>query len=317
MSTITERIDAITHIPAVRLAKVIPAPKSVKVELTASCDFRCSFCATSYDLRKKGHMPLPFFKSISKEMRTAGVEELGLFYLGESMLYPHLAEAVEWAKKECSYPYVFLTTNGRLATPEKVTALFYAGLDSLKFSFNSADAKQMKEITQVDAFDRVVANIQAAKAKRDMVWDQTGHKCGLYASSILYDGEQGERMEKAVGLIRDYVDEHYWLPLYSQHTLTTGASEAKGFAPTAGNRGRVGGLVDPLPCWAVFSEGHITFDGKLTACCFSHTEEFTMADLSDTPFIEGWNSLAFQALRKAHLARDVGGTPCAGCVAYV
>ena len=314
--SITARIDAVTRIPAAYRAEGIPPPRAVKIELTAACDFKCFFCATSHGLREKGHMDFDLFKRLAGEMREAGVEELGLFYLGESMLYARLADAVEYAKRQCGYPYVFLTTNGRLATPERTTALFYAGLDSLKFSFNSADGKQMKEITQVDAFDKVVNNIRAAKARRDMVADQTGHRCGLYASSILYEGAQRDEMERAVDLIREYVDEHYYLPLYSQHTLTTPQSTERGYVPTAGNMGRIGGLVPPLPCWAVFTEGHVTYDGKLTACCFSHTEDFTMGDLTATPFLEAWNSQAFQALRKAHLRKDVSGTPCAGCVAY-
>ena len=47
-----------------------------------------------------------------------------------------LEDALERVKRECGYPYVFLTTNGRTATPERVRACIEAGLDSLKFSFN-------------------------------------------------------------------------------------------------------------------------------------------------------------------------------------
>ena len=316
MESITKRIDAVVNIPPEYLAEELPPPKSVKVELTAQCDFKCFFCATSHGLREKGSMDLDFFKRIAQEMRGAGVEELGLFYLGESMLYPQLAEAVEFAKHEAQIPYVFLTTNGRLAKAEKLRALFYAGLDSLKFSFNSADGKQMKEVTQVDAFDQVVENIRRAKIERDQVWAQTGHKCGLYASSILYEGAQRDRMEKAVESILPSVDEHYYLPLYSQHMLTANESEEKGYVPTAGNMGRIGGMVPPLPCWVVSREGHVTWDGLLTACCFSHTEEFTMGDLNNETFMEAWNSQKFRALRKAHLDKDVTGTPCESCVAY-
>ena len=39
-----------------------------------------------------------FFRRIVREMREAGVEELGVFYLGESFLCPWLAEAIRYAK---------------------------------------------------------------------------------------------------------------------------------------------------------------------------------------------------------------------------
>jgi len=64
----------------------------------------------------------------------------------------------------------------------------------------------------------------------------------------------------------------------------------------------------------VFTEGHITWDGKLSACCFDHNDTFTMADLTKTPFMEGWNSEKFQALRLSHLKKDIIGTPCEKCL---
>ena len=74
---------------------------------------------------------------------------------------------------------------------------------------------------------------------------------------------------------------------------------------------------DPLPCWSVFTEGHITADGKLSACCFGHgvDDDMVMADLNEVPFLTGWNSEKYQALRAAHLRKDVTGTPCETCAA--
>ncbi|MFA6021734.1 MAG: radical SAM/SPASM domain-containing protein [Rhodospirillales bacterium] len=310
---ITERIDNITLIPAhYRMAKP-PCPPSVKIELTARCDLACFFCATSQRLRDKRDMDWDFLIRLMGEMRDAGVEELGMFYLGESMLYPRLPEAIDAAKNRFGYPYVFLTTNGRLATPDRLKACFEAGLDSLKFSFNWADPEQAKEITRVDCFDDVVANIRAAKAIRDEVAERTGHRCGLFASSIQYDGEQRERMERAVDCILPFVDQHYWLPLYGQAGLTTGE---RGTMPVAGNVGRADAMRQPLPCWSLFTEGHVTWDGHLAACCFDHDGRFDMGDLKTTGFMQAWHSVPFQSLRQANLEENVVGTVCDDCIAY-
>lgn len=309
---ITERVDAITRIPEDYRSAVPPCPKSVKIELTALCDFKCFFCATGFKLRHKADMDFDFLCRLLVEMREAGVEEIGMFYLGESFLYKRLPEAIAYAR-ELGYPYIFLTTNGRLATPDRVKACMEGGLDSLKFSFNWADPAQCKEITGVDAFEKVVANITAACEVRDEVEARTGHRCGVYASSIKYDGEQQARMEKAVERIRPYLDTHYWLPLYGQAGLTAGV---RGTTPVAGNVGRLNNMRDPLPCWSVFTEGHVTYDGKLAACCFDHDGRFDMGDLNDTPFMEAWRSQPFQALRAANLKKDVTGTACEKCIAY-
>jgi MoaA/NifB/PqqE/SkfB family radical SAM enzyme len=307
---ITEKIDHITLIPDnYRLAKP-PVPKSVKIELTARCDFQCFYCASSFRLRDKRDIDWEFYTRIVKEMHEAGVEELGVFYLGESFIYPRLAEAIKFAK-EVGFKYVFLTTNGRLATADKLQACMAAGLDSLKFSFNNATPEQFEEVTRVKGkeFYTIIANIKEARRLRD----ENGYQCGLYASSIQYDGDQQERMANAVKEILPYVDEHYWLPLYGQAGLTAGA---KGTVPSAGNQGRIGALRPPLPCWALFTEGHITYDGHLAACCFDHDGRFNMGDLTQMSFMEAWQSLKFQALRQANLLKDVTGTVCEKCIAY-
>jgi MoaA/NifB/PqqE/SkfB family radical SAM enzyme len=285
-------------------------PKSVKIELTARCDFQCFYCASSFRLREKHEMEWDFSTRSVKEMHDAGVEELGVFYLGESFLYPKLAEAIQYAK-DVGFSYIFLTTNGRLSTPDKLQACMAAGLNSLKFSFNNATPEQFQEVTKVKAadFHTIIANIKAARQIRD----EHGYKCGLYASSIQYDGEQQEKMANAVAEILPYVDEHYWLPLYGQAGLTSGA---KGTTPSAGNQGRVGALRPPLPCWALFTEGHITYDGHLAACCFDHDGRFNMGNLNEMSFMDAWHSAPFQALRQANLLEDVTGTVCEKCIAY-
>jgi MoaA/NifB/PqqE/SkfB family radical SAM enzyme len=307
---ITERIDRITHIPEYYRTVTPPVPKSVKIELTARCDFQCFFCASSFRLREKRDIDWDFYLKITKTMRDAGVEELGVFYLGESFIYQKLVDAIQYAK-QIGYPYVFLTTNGRLATAEKIRSCMEAGLDSLKFSFNNATPEQFQEVTgtQANGFYTIIDNIKSARHIRD----KYGYRCGIYASSIQYDGEQQQKMENAVSTILPYVDEHYWLPLYGQAGFTTGA---KGTTPIAGNQGRIGALRPPLPCWALFTEGHITYDGHLAACCFDHDGRFSMGDLTQVDFMKAWHSEKFQALRQANLNRDVTGTVCEQCIAY-
>jgi len=315
--SITERIDAITAIPPERRQLIVPPPRSVKIEITARCNYACSFCAHADGLREEGDMDAVMFNSIVCELKAIGVEELGLFFLGESMMKSDLPVYIKRAK-DIGIPYVFLTTNGSLAKPSRMRQCFDAGLDSLKFSLNYANKEQFHDIARVNPllFDIMMNNIKAAKDVRDEVFFRTGKLCKLYASYIEYDGEQGERMKGIVDELRPLLDEVYALPLYSQAELVGDVARGKGWSLTAGNRGRADALRDPLPCWSLFTEGHITWDGKLVGCCFSHDDSFTMGDLKQDPFMTCWNSDAFQRLRAANLKRDVRGTACETCVAY-
>jgi MoaA/NifB/PqqE/SkfB family radical SAM enzyme len=307
--SISARIDNITKITGKYSHEVIPAPHSVKIELTARCNFKCTFCVKS--LREEsGDMDRAFYSRIIREMRYEGVSEIGLFYIGESFTCKWLPEAIKEAK-DVGYPYVFLTTNGAAALPSIVKRCMENGLDSLKFSLNFYDANQLSSIAQVNEvnFRKQIEHLKEARQIRD----KYGYSCGIYASSIAFDGEQGEKMAKVIEEIKPFVDEHYFLPLYGM----SGASKEHGWKPQPGNPGRLDNMRDPLPCWAVATEGHITKDGLLAACCFGSGIDgnLIMGDLNKQAFMEAWNSPKFQELRRAHFKKDVRGTPCEDCAA--
>lgn len=307
MNKITERIDTITGLSEAYRGTVLPAPRSVKIEITATCNLHCSFCTKSLH-KDSGDMDRALYNRLIREMRDAGVEELGVFYIGESFTCKWLPEAIAEAK-QVGFPYVFLTTNGTAAAPNKVRECMEAGLDSLKFSLNFYDASQMASIAKVSKtfWRRAIDNLKAAR----LVRDSGNFKCGLYASSIAFDGIQGQAMQEVVDEVKPYVDEHYWLPLYGM----SGASKAAGWKPQPGNPGRLDNPRPPMPCWSVFTEGHVTKDGLLSACCFGNgsTDALAMADLKQVSFMDGWNSQKYQDLRAAHLAMDVSGTACKEC----
>lgn len=315
--SITARIDAITDIPVAYRVPAPPAPRSVKIELTGRCNYRCGFCALRMrEVQPKGDMDFALFQRITTEMRAAGVEEIGLFFLGESFMAPELlVRAIRWCKGELGFPYVFLTSNASLADPEDVEECMAAGLDSLKWSVNAADDAQFERVMGVRAkyYRKALRNIREAWEVRR--WGK--YKTRLYASSIRLDGEQRERMTALLDqYVRPYVDEWYELPLYSMGSVATQREAELGYKPTAGNQGRIGALREPLPCWSAFTEGHVTADGILSACCFDADGRFAMADLKDQEFLAAWHAARFQALRAAHLAGDVTGTVCQDCVAY-
>lgn len=317
MKSITDRIDSTTRIPPSHLKAAPPAPRSVKIEISPRCNYRCGFCALrTREVQPKWDMDFDLFKRITREMRDAGVAEVGVFYLGESFMNPKLlVDCIAYLKKDLAMPYVFLTSNASMAFPEAVEACMRAGLDSLKWSINAADEAQFEEVMGVAGklFHRALENVQSAWEVRQ----RGGYATGLYASSIRYDGAQFAKMEQLLNeRVRPWVDQHYWLPLYSMGSFATQREEDLGYRPTAGNQGRLGALRDPLPCWSAFTEGHVTAEGKLSACCFDATANWTMGDLTKLSFMEAWNSQPFVELRAAHLKKDVRGTVCENCIAY-
>ena len=127
MALITERIDKTTHIPPEYRRTTLPAPRSVKIEISPRCNYRCGFCALrTRETQPRWDMDFGLFKRITREMREAGVEEIGVFFLGESFMNPRLlVDRVQYLKADV--PYVFLTSNASMAFSEAVEACMEAG----------------------------------------------------------------------------------------------------------------------------------------------------------------------------------------------
>lgn len=304
---ISNKIDHTVKIPPEYFSETPPPPVAVKIDLTRTCNYKCSFCFHSQLDKKKGKMDFELYKKIVQNLYDIGVREIAPFFFGESFLNADLPESIKFAK-DVGIEYVFLTTNGSIATGDKIEKCFKAGLNSLKFSLNYADENQFSEVARVDKKNwfRMKENIKEARRIRDA----GNYDCGLFASYILYDGEQQEKMQETLDEISPYLDEIYALPLYNQ------ASKIKkdGWAFSGGNQGRADNPVDPIPCWALFREGHINYDGTLCACCFSVDDAFNMGDITKETFMEAWHSEKFKELRRAHLNYDVRNTPCEGCI---
>jgi MoaA/NifB/PqqE/SkfB family radical SAM enzyme len=313
---ITERIDNITRIPEDFRRPDPPAPKSVKIEITGRCNFRCGYCPLVTRKQKGRDMDIKLLRKITGEISDLGISEVGVFFMGESFSSPDLlVKAIKILKRDLGIPYVFLTSNGSLADQKTVARCMMSGLDSLKWSCNIANKEQFSKIVNVRAslFDKVFENIQRAHETRE----KYGYKTKLYASSIHYDDEQQDLMEDLLReKVRPYVDQHYWLPLYSMGSLATAKEKELGLQPIAGNVGRYDNPVPPIPCWTLFTEAHIMSDGRMTGCCADATGEWVMGDLSKESFMEAWHSGEFQKLRANHLKGIVKGTKCAKCVIY-
>jgi MoaA/NifB/PqqE/SkfB family radical SAM enzyme len=143
MKGIKQPTEEFSRVPAGLRIDRPPFPKSAKLEVTSRCDLNCFFCQHTYDTQKSGDIEPALLSRLLRELRELGVEDLGLFWIGEPLLNGALNEHIAEAKA-LSFPYVFITTNGRLATEECLEPLFEAGLDSIKFSFNADDAESYR-----------------------------------------------------------------------------------------------------------------------------------------------------------------------------
>jgi pyruvate-formate lyase-activating enzyme len=291
---IVERVAETTRIPKEQLSEKPPFPNKMKIELTARCDLKCYFCSLTYKPRDKGDIKKEQIERVIDEAKELGVRDLGMFWLGESVLVPELPDYVAYAKK-VGIEYVFITTNGRMANKARMSRLIDSGVDSIKFSFNAPTRETYKEVTGVDAFDQVVEHIRSTSAVRG---DRKKPK--LYASTT-YHPDRPQDFQISRALVEPYVDQHYPLPLYGvQRSDERDARK----------------LSDMLPCWSLFTEPHISFEGNMSACFCDHDPRLFMGNVFESGLLGAWHSEKFVELRRKHLAGDAKDSPCSTCIAY-
>jgi radical SAM protein with 4Fe4S-binding SPASM domain len=242
-----------------------------------------------------------------EELKNLDVEEVGLFWMGEPLMNNDLPEYVSYAK-DIGIKYVFITTNGLLAKQRMMEKLFESGLDSIKFSINAPTREKYVSMCGVDGFEKVVSNIKGTWQLRG-----DGRRPLLYASSIVEPGKK-EEFDVINSIIGPYVDQHYPIRLYGKQKI---ARQGERYSVIDSPKEELRTLESMLPCWCLFTEPHISRDGYLGACHNSLDSKFFMGNLNEVSIMDAWHSEKYMALRRKHLLKDVKGSVCENCAAFV
>src|SRR5512139_3638897 len=98
MGAVADQVARLRDLAAAQSSPAPPIPKSVKVELHSHCRLGCDFCAVGRHPRSRKSMSLALFGRVAAELRNAGVERLGLFYMNEPFPDDRLPAAIRIAK---------------------------------------------------------------------------------------------------------------------------------------------------------------------------------------------------------------------------
>ena len=127
----------------------------LQVELTNCCNHKCFFCPNTSSSRHNSIIDKELAYRVIKESFDLGVRKLALHMNGEPFVCDFLEEIIYYAKN-LGYTYVFFSTNGALATDERLKKAFDAGLDSIKFSINAGTQQSYLEIHGRDDFEKAI-----------------------------------------------------------------------------------------------------------------------------------------------------------------
>ncbi|MFH2058512.1 MAG: radical SAM protein [Pseudomonadota bacterium] len=277
-------------------------PKEIFIDFTSFCNHACIFCANK-KLKNKREMDYDMAMRVLHEAYDNGTREIGIYATGESFLVKNLKDYVAEAKK-IGYTYQFITTNGALATPDRVKPVLDAGLNSIKFSISAGKPETYKIIQGRDDFTKVISNLKwiheyRNKAKLDF---------RIYVTMVYTDATKDE-----VNLLKEivipYIDE--WDP----HLLTNQCgnmfeNNKIGNIEEKNIRGRVKAEI----CFQPFKGFTVTPEGYISACVLDYQKNLIVGDLNKQSMKEIWNSDIYRNLRKKHIEKNLKGLCCYNCV---
>lgn len=282
-----------------------PFPEMALIEVTNACNHSCVFCANPLMQRTKGVIDFDTFEYFVREAAGLGLKELGLYATGEALLVKQLDRYIASAKK-AGVNYVFITTNGALATPARVIPLIEAGLDSIKFSINAGDAATYALIHGRDDFQIVLENLRALADYRRA--NQPALQ--IIASCVLTSATDPDK-EQIRDLLFPLVDDLVFFGVDAQSGQTQKHFDqirsqlsldypAQGQAP---------------PCAMLWNRFHVTWEGYLSLCCVDYENLLTYADLNARePLGSLWRNAVIVEMRRRHQRQELGNTMCQNCL---
>jgi len=299
METIKQRKKEIEKID--RYSIEPPFPKEIFVDLTSFCNHKCIFCS-NYRLKDKRTMSPGMVRKVLHQAYECGVRDIGVYATGESFLVDELPDYIREAKK-IGFKYIFITTNGSLATPQRAKVVLDAGLDSIKFSINAGTRQSYKQIHGKDDFDLVLDNLKWVSNYRK----DAPRQYRIYVTMVYTDATKDER-DTLKELVLSYIDE--WDP----HLLTNQCGnmyENNNLGDIEKNNVRGRGKSDI--CFQPFRGFTVTPEGYIAACVLDYQKDLIVADLNKETMKEAWVNDIYKSFRQKHIDRNLKGLPCYNC----
>jgi len=288
-----------------------PLPRSLNIELNNTCNHRCVFCPFHGELAdhkiKLAILDVNFVKDVLKQAAELGIgkKELGFYMAGEVFLYKDFAEIVSYAK-QLGFKYTFITTNGALATPDKINKILEAGIDSIRFSVNGGNRESYKEIHDADDFEKVLENIKYLHRMRE----ERGYDVAISLSSVITKKTKSNITE-IKDVFEPYVDDILFIPIILENLRDL---------PEVKEEWQIVEDTDEIdPDWVcamLFNTMYINAEGFVMPCCNAYHSDAKFFDLkTDLDLKKAWYCYDYRKYRNIFLKNESDrGTACEHCL---
>ena len=291
-------------------------PSTIMLELSAHCNLRCTICPREYDYGKamdKGYMDLGQAKGII-DQTWPYLDSIGLTGMGETFLYPHLEEVVDYIRSKNKGIVISASINAYAPKTEEYATKLRDKIDTLQVSIDGVDevydrirlGSDFKQFSSNLARVSEILKGSSTDLMLNMVVTQENY---MQMAQVLHFARQLDiryvnytifNLAAVTGFEVSYYD-FYLTPEYraSREALEIACKKYPGIETTFWEHNPEKGFRNcPFP-WTHF---YICRNGELTPCCAKpFPKEFTFGNVFISPLMEILNNTKYLNLRKMWL----------------
>ena len=279
----------------------------LRLETTNICNHACRFCPNRKLVRKRRFLEKDLGMRVIKEAADMGIKRGGFFIMGEPLLNDETLDYYAYAR-DLGFNVLFLTTNGSLATKDKIKQIFDSGVTSLKFSINAGRPESYKKIHGKDDYDKAMSALRYAYKYRN----DHNIPCRILSSYIVTKDNVSE-IKQHYQNIKDYVDD---FAFFGMATFASSVLEDTEDIKTEFDSGDVEHVdfQNTCPCSLIVNSINVTCEGFLHLCVTDPMNLAAIEDLHVMSLKDAWYSDRMVAIRKMHADGKLEGTVCNNCI---
>ena len=260
-------------------------PRRITLELTNKCNLNCTFCPRRLMERHQGFLETSLAKELMDEISRNLPVALVPFFRGETLLHPDWVEILTYAKKSGIGPIQF-TTNASLMDSDAAEAILDLELDFISFSMDTLDPQIYNKTRRGSNYQKVLKNVLNFIEKKEA----GGKELPEVQISCVDTPLHRPGLEAFVGFWKPKVDR---VRIYIEHSQDGHPGSIAEPLPGFGRR---------LPCFKVFTDMVIYWDGEVALCNHDWTRDarHRIGNVKEGGIASTWNGERYSALRMSH-----------------
>lgn len=270
-------------------------PFRIIIEITNSCNLKCTMCSRAAMTRKIEHMDIMLFEKILKENHL-WLEFVSLNGIGEPLLHPELFDFIALCKRY-NVP-VGISTNCTLLNEDKARMLLKAKPELIIFAIDGATKDVYERVRCGANFESVTDNLKNYLNMRK--------KENNYASFTVIQCISMTETRNQISTFHRYFNKYEYDAIRIRQLTYTGHERKDADYKNLS-----------CPCYWLWMEPMIHSNGTVVPCCQDVNGELVLGNIKDNSLCNLWNSEVLKKIRSMHKNMQRSSIPiCNSCNMY-